>query len=503
MTFLREGTQSRTSCGLCAQRRDLDLTDVPRQASNGVKSGARHEMETYKGHVRTPNDAIILFEACRVGLLPRVQRRLSEKERQSIRSGSVFVWDEREAGMRRWTDGKSWSASRVSGSFLTYREMEGKRGGGSLDKGANRDGIGGGEADQDSGPDGYRYKPDGLMKQSFSITTSSGQHLHLISYFSRSQASNDLPQPSNDAQLRHIRPERGMYPESTVHEQSSIPAVTRGPMTGSPNYTHPSHQPTAYARAPYGYGQQSFYPPSPMHTPPLGSQYSPYYQSNPHTPYSGHSPLSNMHYPPPPGYAQQAQMTPLDRAPPPLSNNSLPPPPPQGYGPTPMQAPPNGYHNGYAYPTSYSYAYQHPPLQAPSYPMPYQQSQYQSEQQQQQQQQPPPEDPNTAPKAESRQQEFHPTLRSQDSTTSTNADQQAGVGAATATSSASSGQTIPSISAMLNVGQNGQAPQRNTSRSPGGSVPRPLQDIPSHKLGFEATRDVQALRNLDKSTFKY
>ena len=76
-------------------------------------------METYHGHVRTPNDAILLFEACRIGLLPRVQRRLSEKERQQIKSGSVFVWDEREAGMRRWTDGKSWSASRVSGSFLT------------------------------------------------------------------------------------------------------------------------------------------------------------------------------------------------------------------------------------------------------------------------------------------------------------------------------------------------------------------------------------------------
>ncbi|CAJ0755022.1 1821_t:CDS:2 [Entrophospora sp. SA101] len=26
--------------------------------------------------------------------------------------------------MRRWTDGKSWSASRINGSFLTYRELE-------------------------------------------------------------------------------------------------------------------------------------------------------------------------------------------------------------------------------------------------------------------------------------------------------------------------------------------------------------------------------------------
>ncbi|KAF2102067.1 hypothetical protein NA57DRAFT_10078, partial [Rhizodiscina lignyota] len=150
-------------------------------------------METYNGHVRTPQDAIILFEACRLGVLPRVQRRLSEKERQQIRSGSVFVWDEREAGMRRWTDGKSWSASRVSGSFLTYREMEGKRGGNGFPT---------------------SQPPDGLMKQSFSITTNSGQHLHLISYYARSQPTQaPLKQPSNDPTLRHIRPAKGMYPE--------------------------------------------------------------------------------------------------------------------------------------------------------------------------------------------------------------------------------------------------------------------------------------------------
>jgi len=56
---------------------------------------------------------------------------------------------------------------------------------------------------------------------------------------------------------------------------------------------------------------------------------------------------------------------------------------------------------------------------------------------------------------------------------------------------------------MLNAGDNDQPPQRTSSRSPGGTSPGPLQDIPSHKLGFEANRDVQALRNLDKSTFKY
>lgn len=188
-----------------------------------------NKMETYHGNVKTPQDAIILFEACRQGLLPRVQRRLSEKERQSIKSGSVFVWDEREAGMRRWTDGKSWSASRVSGSFLTYREMEGKKAGNSITQRRRSPHTEGSDDDPD-GPDGYRYKPDGLMKQSFSITTVNHQKLHLISYFARSlSSSQDLMQPSADPQLKNIRIPPGMYPESTVHEQQNMPTGMNPP----------------------------------------------------------------------------------------------------------------------------------------------------------------------------------------------------------------------------------------------------------------------------------
>lgn len=285
------------------------------------------EMETYNGHVRTPADAIILFEACRLGLLPRVQRRLSEKERQSIKSGSVFVWDEREAGMRRWTDGKSWSASRVSGSFLTYREMEGKRGGNNFGPplaavsraGKTPDSTRGSDSDAEmageDGPDGYRYKPDGLMKQSFSITTSSGNHLHLISYYSRSHpTASNLNSPTSDPQLRHIRPQKGMYPESTVHEHNNIPAVTRSPMISAPFSTVP--QMAGYARqgppqwSPHynGYGwappsmqqpqtpQYSYqyaggqYVGGPPPPPPNGN-----YAGAPPPPTNGHSPLSQAH----------------------------------------------------------------------------------------------------------------------------------------------------------------------------------------------------------------
>ncbi|ROW07346.1 hypothetical protein VMCG_03934 [Cytospora schulzeri] len=293
-------------------------------------------METYHGLVRTPADAIKLFEACRVGLLPRVQRRLSEKERQSIRSGSVFVWDEREAGMRRWTDGKSWSASRVSGSFLTYREMEGKRGGGfgtsRRSAGKTPDSGGGSDVDPDDGePDGYRYKADGLMKQSFSITTSQGQHLHLISYYSRPHPNEpELPQPSTDPSLRHIVPVKGMYPESSMNEQP-VPAMTRTPMASAyaPPPPHPGYHPQ-YAQQPY-----PGWPPSPVATPPYS-----HYTWSPHlaqirikeeSPRLQHLQLK----------ATQAVSTP------PGPGRSMPGPLPSVHGSTPppralSQSPPNG-----------------------------------------------------------------------------------------------------------------------------------------------------------------
>lgn len=259
------------------------------------------KMETYHGYVRTPADAIKLFEACRLGLLPRVQRRLSEKERQSIRSGSVFVWDEREAGMRRWTDGKSWSASRVSGSFLTYREMEGKRGGGfGTGRRAGKDGRLSDDDIDDGEPEGYRYKADGLMKQSFSITTSSNQHLHLISYYARPQSGQaELVQPTNDPNLRSIVPVKGMYPESSMGEANQTPALTRAPMQQPPYMIAPQHHPHQQAYAHYGqpgYG----WPPSPAATPPYS-----HYTAAPYASSAGLPPLQarHTHHQPPSGYA--------------------------------------------------------------------------------------------------------------------------------------------------------------------------------------------------------
>ncbi|KAL2171467.1 hypothetical protein VTG60DRAFT_2875 [Thermothelomyces hinnuleus] len=336
-------------------------------------------METYYGVVRSPADAIKLFEACRLGLLPRVQRRLSEKERQAIRSGSVFVWDEREAGMRRWTDGKSWSASRVAGSFLTYREMEGKRGnafGGRRGAGKTPDSGRGSDEDHDDGePDGYRYKPDGLTKQSFSITNAAGQHLHLIAYYARGPL--DLPLPTTDPSLRHIVPAKGMYPESSLAE-TTPPTTGRAPLP-QPAYMPPPHQP----QPPHGYPSHYPYPghawpPSPDGTPPYGhGQYS--YPPALPPPQGHHPPPALPPYPAPP----PSHHHPQHHYPPAESNSSqertpLPLPPPPSY---PSQHAP-------AHPStpSYSHAQPHsqPQLPAPraaiQAPPPYPQNQHQSPQ---------------------------------------------------------------------------------------------------------------------------
>lgn len=203
-------------------------------------------MESFHGHVKTQLDAIILFEACQLGLIPRIRRRLSERERLQIQSGCVYIWDESEAGMRRWTDGKSWSASRVSGSFLTYREMDtSKKIGGNMLKdepvagtrkrknsephGSRKDDGNTSDDSQDASTPSCRYKQNGLYKQSFSLITSNNLKLHLISYYKKEDLPN-LVQPSNDDRLKNINLPLEKYPDTSHAGSNLVPAITTTPL---------------------------------------------------------------------------------------------------------------------------------------------------------------------------------------------------------------------------------------------------------------------------------
>jgi len=68
------------------------------------------DLETFHGYVASIKDAILLFEACRQGILKRVQRRPSEAEKKDcVKSGAIFILDEKESRVRRWTDSRKWS----------------------------------------------------------------------------------------------------------------------------------------------------------------------------------------------------------------------------------------------------------------------------------------------------------------------------------------------------------------------------------------------------------
>ncbi|KAI1303227.1 hypothetical protein EDD11_005441 [Mortierella claussenii] len=119
--------------------------------------------KAFHGRLEDTLDALIILEGCRQGLLPKINRRLLAAERgefteqpsvlppQSttasssmqvidvgdkasargddisnpslITPGSVFVFDETESGICRWTDGRIWSPSRICGNYLIYREL--------------------------------------------------------------------------------------------------------------------------------------------------------------------------------------------------------------------------------------------------------------------------------------------------------------------------------------------------------------------------------------------
>ena len=82
-------------------------------------------------HIRSPEDAHKVFYAVQLGLLPEITRRLDAQERKQLKSGNVYCWADKPAGevamraaaggsgpqyefsIERWTEGLSWSASRI------------------------------------------------------------------------------------------------------------------------------------------------------------------------------------------------------------------------------------------------------------------------------------------------------------------------------------------------------------------------------------------------------
>lgn len=139
--------------------------------------------------------------------------------------------------MRRWTDGKTWSPGRVNGRFLTYREMKKES------HQTNR------SQDEDHTS---RFKVNGLIKQSFSITATIGQRLHLISYHSQN-LTDGLPIPISDPALQGICPRKCFFPRSLVNDLQNFSVFAReqAKSTESKSHSEPCvrHSPTPFSNS--------------------------------------------------------------------------------------------------------------------------------------------------------------------------------------------------------------------------------------------------------------
>jgi hypothetical protein len=371
---------------------------------------------TYRGYVGSTTDALILFEACLTGILHHVPRRPHDRERsQLVRSGSVFIYEENASGIKRWTDGVTWSPSRILGNFLVYRELdkpfppgEKKR---AMKKGTRRptqptragepyprpaqphqqqspqqpqqqqpesngtDYPSSAPSSAVAGPgershqseieralvgslvDSYGFKESGLVKKTMSVTVSGVTH-HLVSYYSVEDVMRGvLPTPSMVESLRFIRPR----PELTTKQSFRAPVDD---LEQTVDDTDPSH-------ALYGYRPTMQGQPYGMPPPPPGGAY--YTSLAPTAAYQPHPQQQLSGYPvAPPGMAPHHAPNPYMQSPtgPPAPSAS--PTKVEEYSPTAYrQQPPSASADIPTKIEDYSSAYRPPPpQQSPAYAHP-------------------------------------------------------------------------------------------------------------------------------------
>ncbi|PYI00126.1 camp independent regulatory protein [Aspergillus ellipticus CBS 707.79] len=290
---------------------------------------------TFTGYVATTQDALILFEACLTGVLHHVPRRPHDRERgHLVRSGSVFIYEENSSGIKRWTDGVTWSPSRILGNFLVYRELEKPFPPGEKKramKKANRrpvassrpgepyprqDSNGGyspsstttspyGDRPHQSDVeralvgslvDSYGFKDSGLVKKTMSVTVSGVTH-HLVSYYSVEDVMRGLLNPPSMVDsLRYIRPRIELTQKQSFRapiddlETGGLEPSDAGALYGyrpplmQPGYAIPNPHPEFYMHAAASYAATHPPPSAPITGYSMGGSISAQSAPNPYLP---------------------------------------------------------------------------------------------------------------------------------------------------------------------------------------------------------------------------
>ncbi|KAH8118105.1 Gti1/Pac2 family-domain-containing protein [Phellopilus nigrolimitatus] len=207
------------------------------------------KVEPFYGFVETTGDALRLIQAARQGVIPRITRRLNDLERRAmIRSGSIFIFSDEESGIKRWTEGLSWSASRIVGNFLIYREVSDRSNARTPPEGrrvskrrANAPELSPAElAEQKLSKslvgclnDSHgRFKPNGLIKKTITINVEGSDH-HLIAYYNQEDVRLGRLLPlSSRADIMAL----DIPPELLESTKFRIPPVIEDAPDGRPRY---------------------------------------------------------------------------------------------------------------------------------------------------------------------------------------------------------------------------------------------------------------------------
>ncbi|KAA1469345.1 hypothetical protein DENSPDRAFT_772994 [Dentipellis sp. KUC8613] len=206
-------------------------------------------------HVRDVRDAHTVFEAVRQGILRPVERRLNEVERSMfIRSGAIFVWEESEddLGLKRWTDGRVWSQSRMREPYLFYDEKLP-----SDERSPNEtpprstgnfrfvDGISrsGATSPALSHYDRSEQHPTGLVKQAYSAwvlgqPNTKPRKWHLTAYFTYADLPC-IPTIDQETSLRGVTVPAGMYRSGKARSRNSDADSSRSPSATIPRSLSP------------------------------------------------------------------------------------------------------------------------------------------------------------------------------------------------------------------------------------------------------------------------
>ncbi|WVW79594.1 hypothetical protein I302_101563 [Kwoniella bestiolae CBS 10118] len=291
-------------------------------------------MEMYQGSstqqpaaicaLKSPVDAIHILEAVRLGIVPRVTRRLTGHERAMIRPGTVWVWEEEETNMRRWTDGRRWGASRVGGGgFLVYTESSESH----SPPPARSDSPYGQHNGYYPGPSSSR-RQESLIKQTYSTSmthpvTGKLKKFHVVAYSSKhnpqGDAHNPLPLPHQLPALASLRVTPGIWPEWEHRREQEFGATGRRPpsaSSSSSNFMPPSQSaPVTAVSSPNG-------PPYSVVVPPTAFPASGHPPSPRNDGGNGNGMYGRPFPPPPPIYPRNGYD---DR-----NSPALPPLPPQG-----------------------------------------------------------------------------------------------------------------------------------------------------------------------------